>query len=71
MRLILESDNQTDVAVYRVGKFGRFTERELVLRPGTYTVVGSREGYQDVRKKFKVRPGQQPQRIIVICTVKV
>ena len=71
VRLIIESDNQTDVAVYKVGKFGRFTERELVLRPGTYTVVGSREGYQDVRKKFKVRPGQQPQRITVICTVKV
>ena len=71
VRLIIESDNQTDVAVYKVGKFGRFTERELALRPGTYTVVGSREGYQDVRKKFKVRPGQQPQRITVICTVKV
>ena len=71
VRLIIESDNQTDVAVYKVGKFGRFTERELDLRPGTYTVVGSREGYQDVRKKFKIRPGQQPQRITVICTVKV
>jgi tetratricopeptide (TPR) repeat protein len=71
VRLIIESDNQTDVAVYKVGKFGRFTERELVLRPGTYTVVGSREGYQDVRKKFKVIPGQQPQRITIICTVEV
>jgi tetratricopeptide (TPR) repeat protein len=71
VRFIIESDNQTEVAIYKVGKFGRFTERELALRPGTYTVVGSREGYQDVRKKFKVKPGQQPQRITVVCTVKV
>lgn len=71
VRLILESDNQTEVAVYKIGKFGRFAVRELDLRPGTYTVVGSREGYQDVRKIIRVEPGQQPQRISVICKVKV
>ncbi len=71
VRLIIESDNYTEVAVYKVGKFGRFTVRELILRPGTYTVVGSREGYQDVRKTFRAEPGQIPQRISVICKVKV
>jgi tetratricopeptide (TPR) repeat protein len=71
VRLIIESDNQTEIAVYKVGKFGRFTVRELILRPGTYTVVGSRKGYQDVRKTFRTEPGQIPQRISVICKVKV
>ena len=71
VRLIIESDNYTEIAVYKVGKFGRFTIRELILRPGTYTVVGSREGYQDVRKTFRAEPGQIPQRISVICKVKV
>jgi tetratricopeptide (TPR) repeat protein len=69
--ITIESDKLTEVAVYKVGKFGRFTVRELFLRPGIYTVVGSREGYQDVRKVFRVEPGQQPQRISVICKLKV
>ena len=71
VRITIESDQYTEVAVYKVGKFGRFNVRELFLRPGTYTVVGSREGYQDVRKVFRVEPGQQPQRILVICKLKV
>ncbi|MGD8270374.1 MAG: hypothetical protein PVH69_09375 [Desulfobacterales bacterium] len=71
VRLTIESDNYTEVAVYKVGKFGRFTVHELFLRPGTYTVVGSREGYQDVRKILRVESGQQSQRISVICKVKV
>ena len=71
VRLTIESDNNTEVAVYKIGKFGRFTVHELFLRPGTYTVVGSRDGYQDVRKILRVESGQQPQRISVICKVKV
>ena len=71
VHLTIESDNLTEVAVYKVGKFGRFTVHELTLRPGVYTVVGSRKGYQDVRKIFRVEPGQPPQRISVICKVKV
>jgi tetratricopeptide (TPR) repeat protein len=71
VRLTIESDNYTEVAVYKVGKFGRFTVHELFLRPGTYTVVGSRKGYQDVRKTLRVESGQKPQRISVICKVKV
>jgi hypothetical protein len=71
VRLTIESDNVTEVAVYKVGKFGRFAIHEVFLRPGTYTVVGSREGYKDVRKTLRIESGQQPQRISVICKVKV
>jgi hypothetical protein len=45
--------------------------RELKLRPGTYTVVGNRDGYQDVRQKIVVKPGRQPLRITVECRVKI
>jgi len=45
------SDNLTEVSVYRVGRLGRFTAQELLLRPGRYTVVGTREGYKDVRQE--------------------
>ena len=29
------------------------------LRPGTYTAIGSRDGYRDVRQTFTVRPGRE------------
>ena len=71
VKIILESDNFTDVAVYKVGKLGRFASQELSLRPGTYTVVGTRDGYQDVRKKIIIKPGQGPMRIAVKCEVEI
>jgi len=71
VKITIESDNLTQVAVYRVGKLGRFEVRELELRPGTYTVVGARDGYQDIRQKIVVKPGRQPIRITVKCKVKI
>jgi hypothetical protein len=67
----IESDNLTQVAVYKVGKLGRFSLHELKLRPGTYTVVGARDGYKDVRQKIVVKPGQQPLRVTIKCRVKI
>ncbi len=69
--VIIESDNLTDIAVYKVGKLGRFAQRELELKPGTYTVVGARDGYKDIRRKIVVKAGQKPMRIIIKCTVKI
>jgi len=71
VKIILESDNFTEVAVYKVAKLGRFASHELNLRPGTYTVVGTRDGYQDVRKKIIIKPGQTPKRIAVKCEVEI
>lgn len=71
VKIILESDTFTDIAVYRVGKLGRFASRELRLRPGSYTVVGTRDGYQDVRKKIIVKPRQGPMRVTIRCEVKI
>ena len=71
VKIAIESDNLTRVAVYRVGKLGRFSVHELELRPGTYTVVGTRDGYQDVRRKIVVKPGLQSLRITVKCRVKI
>jgi serine/threonine protein kinase len=71
VKILLESDNFTEVAVYKVGKLGRFATQELSLRPGTYTVVGTRDGYQDVRKKIIIKPGQGPVRIAVKCEVEI
>jgi tetratricopeptide (TPR) repeat protein len=71
IKVTIESDNLTEVAIYKVGKLGRFAFRELDLRPGTYTVVGARDGYKDVRQKMVVKPGQGPLRLSVKCRVKI
>jgi hypothetical protein len=33
--------------------------------------VGSRDGYQDVRKKIVVKPAQGPIRVTIRCEVKI
>ena len=71
VRIIIESDTFTEIAVYKVGKMGRFESRELSLRPGTYTIVGTRDGYQDVRKKIIIKPGQSSLRVTIRCEVKI
>jgi len=71
VKVMIESDNLTEVAVYKVGKLGRFITRELSLRPGSYTVVVSRDGYKDVRRKIIVKPRSKAVRVTVICKNKV
>jgi hypothetical protein len=63
----LESDQLTTVTLYRVGTLGAFAAKDLELRPGTYTVIGSRDGYRDVRQTFTVRPGRSLAPISVVC----
>ncbi len=65
--ITIESDGLTEIAVYRVGKLGRFSERELHLRPGIYTVLGTRNGYKDFRKKIVVKSSEEPLHITVTC----
>ena len=63
----LESDQLTSVTLYRVGALGAFTAKDVELRPGTYTVIGSRDGYRDVRQTFTVRPGRNLAPIKLVC----
>ena len=63
----LTSDQLTNVMLYRVGALGTFTDRAVELRPGTYTVIGSRDGYRDVRQTFTVLPGRNLPAISVVC----
>jgi tetratricopeptide (TPR) repeat protein len=67
VRVRLESDNVTEVVVYNVGQLGTFETRELKLRPGEYTAVGSRDGYRDVRREFQVVAGEIPAPVVVRC----
>jgi hypothetical protein len=71
VRVSLESDNLTEVAVYKVGRLGKFDAYNLNLRPGTYTVVGTRDGYKDVRLQVIVKPDRQELRVSVKCSEKI
>jgi tetratricopeptide (TPR) repeat protein len=64
----LRSDAQTEVTLYRVGHLGVFTAKQVELRPGEYTAVGSRDGYRDVRETFTVLPGSTPAPVNVVCS---
>ncbi|MFP6836832.1 MAG: hypothetical protein VB948_12090 [Pseudomonadales bacterium] len=57
------SDNITQITVSTIGKLGSFDEKQLNLRPGAYTVVGSRDGCRDVREQIVVRPNMKPVEI--------
>ncbi len=67
----LLSDNATEVVVYRVGNIGTFDRHALVLRPGTYTVVGRRPGYRDVRHRLVVQADAPPEPLLVRCEEKI
>ena len=69
--LSLTSDGLTDVAIYKVGTFGRFLKKEIALRPGTYTVVGIRNGYKDARLTIVVKPGEKDKQVMISCREKV
>lgn len=71
VRVRIESDGLTEVSVFRVGRLGRFGARELNLRPGTYTVVGARDGYRDERIELTVPPGTELVQVTLRCKEKV
>ncbi len=63
----LTSDGLTSVVIYHVGRLGKFTRQQLELRPGTYTAIGSRAGYRDVRRTFTVLPGRDQPVVDIRC----
>lgn len=65
--VVLESDNLTEVTLFKVGRLGSFASRTLELRPGLYTVVGARPGYRDVRRQFRVLPDGERTPVVVRC----
>ena len=67
VHLQLVSDGLTQVAIPEVGTFGGFAQRDVELKPGHYTVIGTREGYREVRRDITLSPGQQAQTINVTC----
>jgi hypothetical protein len=65
--VILESDGETEIVVHKVGRLGTFTQKRLELRPGTYTVIGTRQGFRDVRRQLVIQPAAAPPPLVVRC----
>jgi len=67
----IKSDNQTMVTLHRNGKLGRFLAKELSLTPGEYTLVGSRDGFRDVRQAFVLHADESHPTIVIQCSERV
>ncbi len=63
----MESDNQTDIVIYHVGRIGVFLSHRISLKPGTYTVVGRKPGFRDVRKEITIAPDGGGYRFDIRC----
>lgn len=69
--LKIKSNNQTTVTLYKVGNLGSFTAKQMDLKPGKYTLVGTREGFRDVRTEITLMPSTQVTEIVVQCDEKI
>ncbi len=68
VHLSLVSDSLTQVAIPSVGTLGSFARRDIELKPGHYTVIGTRQGFRDVRREITVSPGQVAQTVNIRCS---
>ena len=71
INIVINSDNLTDIVLYRKGSLGKFDTKTIELRPGNYTIVGNRNGYRDVRLNFEILPGLENMNIAVECKEKI
>ena len=68
VRLSLVSDSRTQVTIPSVGSFGSFARRDIELKPGRYTVIGTRDGFREVRRDITVTPGKELLTVNVSCS---
>ena len=71
INVTIKSDNETEIIIYKVEKLGKIIEKVIKLRPGQYTIVGSREGYRDFRKTIKITAADQMVLVNVYCREKI
>lgn len=69
--VMVESDGRTFVSIIGVQPPERFRNKDLKLFPDVYKVRGTRSGYRDVEKEFKVDATKENQSITVECTEKI
>lgn len=60
VKVTVLSDSLTEVLLIKHGPLGNFESTELHLRPGRYELVGSRDGWRDIRRTIVVKPSMEP-----------
>ncbi len=71
VQLTLYSDNLTEVTIYHVARFGKFHQKELVLRPGKYTIIGERAGFRVVRDTITLSYDQPSVDFTIVCRERI
>lgn len=69
--VIFQSNNETEVTLYKIGNFGKFETKQITLRPGRYVAVGTRTGYRDARVAFVVSAGKPMMPVVVQSEEKI
>ena len=67
IQVVLTSNSNTDVTLFRVAKLGAFDKTAVSLKPGRYIVAGTRMGFRDVRVEFTVTDQGLDEPIRVSC----
>lgn len=65
--VVFQSDNLTNVTLYRVAELGQFEQTSLVLKPGRYIAAGTRRGFRDVRVEFSVTGEPLDGPVVIRC----
>lgn len=66
--LFINSDGETTIRVSTLGNIGKAHSKTLTLRPGRYTLIGSRRGYREVRQQIVLAPNTAMPQVTLICT---
>ncbi|MCV6621768.1 MAG: hypothetical protein OIF51_08450 [Cellvibrionaceae bacterium] len=67
VEITLQSDGHTQVSLLRHKRLGLFSELQMDLPPGSYTLLGQRKGYRDVRINFEVELNKDIPPLEVAC----
>jgi tetratricopeptide (TPR) repeat protein len=67
----LESDNLTEINLFKVAKLGTFERMTVQLYPGHYVISGSRSGYRDVQIEITVNSTSSDSTIRIVCNQEI
>jgi len=67
VNVVFHSDNETEIEIYHIGRFRPFLQKPITLKPGTYTVVGRKPGFKDVRLAIKITAEMKMPVFVIRC----
>ncbi len=71
VRVLVLSDDNTDIGIRGVGRLGRVRERVVELRPGTHVFEGRRRGYRSKLVEATVAGGTSLAKVRIVCDERI